>query len=269
MSQNALTGSGTRGAAHRGYQATYAPSRGGGAGNAPVRRPPAGPPTVFQGRKPGSDDLRRSTGQAIEGLGTTAKRLGTFGDQQFGLAGPAYGKALGYYEKLLGSRSKQMQAMSPAITNITEGGAGARGAIRNRMARSGARDMAFAEEGRGRQASINRLLAVAPQLGAEGLERMSEAGLNRVLQSYGLAGQAAESMGRLSNEALEIEMERKKRKSNWLSNIAKWAITGVIGYATGGASAILPAIMGTSAAGGGRNTPLSSSRVDTGGPRRE
>lgn len=254
MSQNAITGAGARGAASRGYQATYAPSRGGGAGNAPVR-----PPTVFQGRKPGSDDLRRSTGQAIEGLGTLSKRLGKFGEQQFNLAGPAYGKALGYYEKLLGSRTQQMQALSPAITNITEGGVGARGAIRNRLARSGARDMAFAEESRGRQASINRLLAAAPHLGAEGLERMSDAGLNRVLQSYGLAGQAAESMGRLSNEALEMEMERKKRKSGWLSNIAKWGMSAALGYFTGGASAILPAIMGASSGGGG-NTEFGGGR---------
>jgi len=158
--------------------------------------------------------LGNVTGQQV-GL---ANMLGEQGQRQFSLAQPAYERGLNYYRDLLGSRVSQQQALAPAIRNITEGGVGARSAIRNRFARSGSRDMAFAEESRQRQGDINSMMAGAPQLGAAGLERMSNAGLNRSLQAAGLSSQALGSASASLSRERELEAQKKREsRSRWSS----------------------------------------------------
>lgn len=177
-------------------------------------------PQHFGGYKPGDKDLQRGTGNAMGGQFNLANMMEGFGNNQFSLAGPAYGKALGFYEKLLGSAQNQRQALAPAIRNINEGGVGARSAIRNRMQRSGAREMAFAEEGRQRQGDINSMLAGAPLLGAEGAGRLSGEGLQRVLGAGSLASGAYGSAGALGLGALDLERQRKE------NNRSRWAAIG-------------------------------------------
>lgn len=183
----------------------------------------------FGGYKPSDKDLQRGVGNAMGGQFNLANMMEGFGQNQFNLAGPAYGRALGFYQDLMGSAQSQRQALSPAIRNINEGGVGARSAIRNRMQRSGARDMAFAEEGRQRQGDINSMLAGAPLLGAEGTSRLSSEGLQRVLGAGGLASGAYGSAGSMGLGALDLERQRKENNRNRWSNIGR-GIAGLFGF---------------------------------------
>jgi hypothetical protein len=149
-----------------------------------------------------------------------ANQMEQFGSDQFSLAGPAYAKSLGFYENLMGSAQSQQQALSPAIRNITEAGKGARASIGKRMQRSGARDLAYAEEGRGRQGDVNAMLAGAPLIGAEGTARLSGEGLQRVLGSSAVASGAYGSMGGMGLDALSQERTRKE------NNRSRWAAIG-------------------------------------------
>jgi hypothetical protein len=174
----------------------------------------------FTGYKPSDKDLQRGVGNAMGGQFNLANMMEGFGNEQFKLAGPAYGRALGFYGDLMGSAQSQRQALSPAIRNINEGGVGARSAIRNRMGRSGAREMAFAEEGRQRQGDINSMMAGAPLIGAEGTSRLSAEGLQRVMGSSALASGAYASAGGTGLGALDLERQRKENNRN------RWAQIG-------------------------------------------
>jgi hypothetical protein len=165
-----------------------------------------------------------------------ANQMEQVGKDQFSLAGPAYQKSLGFYENLMSSSQAQRQALAPAIRNIQEGGVGARSAIRNRLGRSGAKEMAFAEEGRQRQGDINAMLAGAPLIGAEGAGRLSSEGLNRVLGAGQIAGQAYGSAGQMGLSALEMERKRQKEKGSIWGSILKWGGRAAAAYFTGGAS---------------------------------
>ena len=202
--------------------------------------------------------LGRNTQSA---LGTTTRKqvglagmLGQAGQKQFNLAQPAYEKGLNFYSNLLGSRASQQQALAPAISNINEGGVGARSAIRNRFGRSGSRDMAFAEEGRRRQGDINTMLAGAPTLGAAGLERMSNAGLDRSLRAGGLSSQAyANAADSMSRERQLEEQQKKEKRSRWASiglGLAKIFAPMAIAAIPGVGPALAPVLSGMN---GGRS----------------
>ena len=192
----------------------------------------------FGGYRPGGKDLERSTGNAIGGQYNLARMMGDFGQNQFNLAGPAYGQAMGFYQNLLGSGQQQRQALEPAIGNIRETEAGAQSSIRKRMGRSGAREMAMAESKRGTQGDINSMLAGAPMIGAEGAGRLAEGGLSRVLGAGQVGSSALASMGGLSLAAQEAEAKRKAASRSRWASIGKWA--GRIGaaYFTGGLSEV-------------------------------
>ena len=147
-----------------------------------------------------------------------SEMLGGQARQQYAISQPAYEKGLNFYKNLLGSRASQQQALAPAIRNINEGGVGARSAIRNRMGRSGSRDMMFAEEQRRRQGDINSMLAGAPLIGAAGVERMSNAGLDRSLRASGMSSQALDSVSAsLSRERQLEEQQKREKRSRWAS----------------------------------------------------
>lgn len=168
----------------------------------------------FGGYKPSDKDLQRGIGNAMGGQFNLANMMEGMGQSQYQLAGPAYGKALGFYGDLMGSAQQQRQALAPAISNINEAGKGARSAITNRMGRSGARDMALAEETRGRQGDINNMMAGAPLIGAEGTSRLSAEGLQRVMGTSALASGAYASAGGMGLGALDLERQRKENNRN-------------------------------------------------------
>ena len=148
-----------------------------------------------------------------------------FGNDQYNLAGPAYGKALGFYGDLMGSAQSQRQALAPAITNINEGRKGSRSKIRN-MGRSGAKDMLSAESERGATSDINTMLAGAPLIGAEGTSRLSSEGLQRVMGSSALAAGSYASAGSMGLGALDLERQRKENNRNRWSQIG----SGIAGF---------------------------------------
>jgi len=166
----------------------------------------------------GNPDNNQSGAQG--GQFNLAEMLGEQGQQQFSLAAPAYEKGLGFYSDLLDSAGKQRQALAPAISNINEGGVGARSSIRNRFARSGAKNMAFAEEERKRQGDVNTMLAGAPLIGAEGLADLSVQGLNQSLQAGAL------SSGALAQASQSAASQRTQDKDEGDSNWSRWASIG-------------------------------------------
>lgn len=183
----------------------------------------------FGGYKPSDKDLQRGIGNAMGGQFNLANMMEGFGRDQFSLAGPAYGRSLGFYQNLMGSAQQQRQALAPAIRNINEGGVGARSAIRNRLGRSGAKDMAFAEEGRQRQGDINNMLAGAPLIGAEGSANLSSQGLQRVLGAGSLASGAYGSAGSMGLGALDLERTRKENNRNRWASVGR-GIAGIFGF---------------------------------------
>ena len=118
--------------------------------------------------------------------GRTTGKLSRLGDVM-GAAGKGIGtlgmgateKGIGFYSALLGSAAQQQQALSPAITNITEAGQGARSAIQSQYQRGAARNVALDDELRRRQGSINTMFAGAPGAAADALSRLGMEGLGK------------------------------------------------------------------------------------------
>lgn len=199
----------------------------GGRGTGDEYRPNTGQ-SPFSGQKPTDKDLQKGIGNSMGGQYNLANRMEEFGKDQFSLAGPAYGKSLGFYTDLMGSAQSQQQALSPALRNITEAGKGAQSSIKKSMGRSGSRDMALAEEARGRQGDVNAMFAGAPLIGAEGAGRLSSEGLGRVLGANQVASGAYSDMGQTGNAALEQERTRKENNRNRWASIAG-GIAGIFG----------------------------------------
>jgi hypothetical protein len=160
----------------------------------------------------------------------------TAGREQYNLAGPAYAKSLGFYSDLLGNRKSQARALANPIANIAEAGFGARDAINNRFTRSGARDLALAEQARGQQGDINQLFSGAPLAAATSLAEISGQGLDRSIALGQQAQEGYQSVANMSQQAIANAERQATQRRNFWGNIGKWAARGAAAFFTGGVS---------------------------------
>lgn len=113
---------------------------------------------------------------------------------------PAYQRATGFYNSLLGSRTAQTAALAPALENTAASYAGAQNALGTRMQRGPAQDMARADLTREAAGAARNLYRDAPYRAAEALGGLGLQGLG---QSNAAAGGAMQGYGGLLNNAMQ------------------------------------------------------------------
>lgn len=137
--------------------------------------------------------------QSQTGLGRELTRMGK---SSYSLGSPAYGKALSYYETLLGgNRAAMDQALAPETAQITDTFRGAAKNLDRQGVRGGEKTMAAAELNRDRANQLGQLRMggranAAGALGSLGLEGMRTGfgGLASASGAYSGAGSLYDSM---------------------------------------------------------------------------
>jgi len=140
--------------------------------------------------------------QAQSGITNLARMLQdqSAGVYQVGL--PAYQRATGFYNSLLGSKAGQTQALAPALENTAASYAGAQNALSARTQRGPTQDLARAELTRDAAGAARDLYRDAPYKAADQLGQLGVAGLG---QAGGTAGQAMAGYSGLLNNSLDAQ----------------------------------------------------------------
>jgi len=178
-------------------------------------------------------DLQRGQLNALNAQTALAGQLGDFAKKQYELSAPAYGRAMQYYQSLLGGNAAaRQQALQPDIRRLNETYQGAEGSIQNRMI-GAARDRELADLKRQQTAQIAELGA-APRAGAAAtLLGAGQQGYSDLLAALG--GQSAVNQNVLAGtqDAMLTESERRKQQANmaagWLKTFMPQLIAAFSG----------------------------------------
>lgn len=188
--------------------------------------------------KPSATQQALQTGQlnALNAQSALAGQLGDYAKKQYELSAPAYGRAMNYYQSLLGGNAAaRQQALQPDIRRLNETYRGAEGSIANRMT-GAARDRELADLKRqqtGQMAELGgqpRAGAAATLLGA------GQQGYGDLLAA--LSAQSGANQGVLSGTqgAMLTENERRRQQAEMGTDWIKTFMPQLIAAFSGGKS---------------------------------
>jgi hypothetical protein len=113
---------------------------------------------------------------------------------------PAYQRATGFYNNLLGSRTAQTQSLAPALENNAASAAGTQNAIRAQTQRGPTQDLALAQAKMQQQGQNANMYRDAPFAAANALGTLGMQGLGQAGQNAGTAlGGYSSLFGNLNN----------------------------------------------------------------------
>src|SRR5690242_17820682 len=112
---------------------------------------------------------QQDTSAAQSGITNLARMLQDQAGGIYNVGMPAYQRATGFYNNLLGSRTAQTQSLAPALENTAAAYSGAQNALGARMQRGPTQDLARAELTRDSAGAARDLYRDAPFKAAEAL----------------------------------------------------------------------------------------------------
>lgn len=163
-----------------------------------------------------SDERRYSAAQAGSAQAQTrlANLMSDFAKRQFTLAQPAYTRALGYYNTLLGgNRAAMGQAVAPEAASISDRYAGAQRGLERSFVRGGERDLAMAELGRSKAADLSSLIRDVRPRAAGAIAELGQSGMRDALGFGGAAGQGFYGAGSIYGNL--VGNERARAYDDW------------------------------------------------------
>ena len=140
--------------------------------------------------------------------GDLAQQLSNVARDRYNLTNPAYGRAINYYNSLLGgNQAATLQAVSPDIRRLTDVSRGAQSAIDTRLT-GAARQQATADLVRNRYADIAALTGAPRQQAAATLLGEGAAGSTGLTGALGTAGSMYGAQGAGYGQSYQNAMDR-------------------------------------------------------------
>lgn len=145
--------------------------------------------SIYSAKKMSGSSPQTSAAQS--GITDLARMLQGQSQGVYNVGLPAYQRATGFYNSLLGNRTAQTQALAPALENNAASAQGMQNSIRAQSPRGPAQDLALAQakmQQHGQNANMYRdapfnAAAGLGQLGIQGLSQANSAGANS-MQGY-------------------------------------------------------------------------------------
>lgn len=190
---------------------------------------------------------QQDTSAAQAGITNLARMLQGQSEGVYNIGLPAYQRATGFYNSLLGSRTGQTAALAPALENTAAAYQGAQNALGARMQRGPTQDLARAELTRDSVGAARDMYRDAPFKAAEALSNLGLQGLGQAggTASSALGGYASLFSG-LNNQnqnAFQQDAYRQQQTQSFGSSLGSLFTT------------LLPALMGGKGKGTVKTTP--------------
>jgi hypothetical protein len=137
---------------------------------------------------------QQDTSLAQSGITDLARMLQGQASGIYNVGLPAYQRATGFYNNLLGNRTAQTQSLAPALENNAASAAGTQNAIRAQTQRGPTQDLALAQSHMQQQGQAANMYRDAPFKAAGALGELGLQGLNQSGQQAGSALQGYSSL---------------------------------------------------------------------------
>lgn len=179
---------------------------------------------------------QQDTSAAQTGITDLARMLQGQAGGIYNVGLPAYQRATGFYNNLLGSRTAQTQSLAPALENNAASAAGTQNAIRAQTQRGPTQDLALAQAKMQQQGQAANMYRDAPFAAASALGNLGLAGIGQAGSQAGAAlGGYSSLFGdqtRANQLALQQQMYNNQQAQGFGSSLGNLFTT------------LLPALMG-------------------------